>query len=72
VVFLTGGVLGAILVAAAFEWALILLSSLAGASILVEVLTLRRPVAILLFLGLAALGVVVQAVIRRAGKHAES
>lgn len=71
VVFVIGGVLGVILVAAAFEWALILLSSLAGASILVEALSLSRPVELMLFLGALAAGIVIQAAIQRGEKAGE-
>jgi hypothetical protein len=71
VVFVIGGVLGVILVAAAFEWALILLSSLAGASILVEALSLSRPVELMLFLGALAAGIVIQVAIKRGEKAGE-
>jgi len=59
--FLVGGILGAVLVALLFDWALIALSSLAGAALVVQAFELGSLPALLLFAGLAVLGVIVQA-----------
>jgi len=67
--FLVGGILGAILVAAAFDWALILLSSLAGASLVSEALAAGRPAAVILYVGILILGIIVQAALLRQEKR---
>lgn len=68
-----GGIIGASLVAVIFDWALILLSSLVGASIIMEALNLQNPYAWLGLLILCVVGVLVQAGIKtREGKTAES
>jgi len=59
--FLLGGILGVILVVALFDWALIVLSSLAGASVIVQTLPLNPVFAPLLLCGLVAVGIAVQA-----------
>jgi hypothetical protein len=66
IVVLVAGVLGAVLVILALDWTLIVLSSLAGAALVTDALALGPALAQLVFLGLAAAGVVVQAgVLRR-------
>jgi hypothetical protein len=57
-----GGIIGAIFVIAIFDWALIFLSSLTGAVLIVQPLELRPAVAPLVFLGLLIVGIVVQSV----------
>jgi hypothetical protein len=59
-VFVIAGVLAAILAVALFDLALIVLSSLAGADLVVEALHPRPGVAKLLLLGLVAVGIAVQ------------
>jgi hypothetical protein len=59
--FLVGCLLGAIVVLAFFNWALILLSTLIGSTVVVQNLTLDPTLSVLLFLGLCVLGIVVQA-----------
>ena len=59
--FLIGGILGAILVWALFDWALIFLSSLAGASLIVNTLTVQQWLGVLLFIALFVIGVSIQA-----------
>lgn len=61
IVFLVGGVLGAILMLAFFGWGLIILSSLLGAHLIVESVHLPSATKMLLFLGLVICGIVVQA-----------
>ena len=64
-VFIVGGVLGAILLTTLFEWGLILLSSLVGANLaligLQQILSLPDTLAPLALLGLFGLGVLIQA-----------
>jgi hypothetical protein len=58
--FLLGGLLGALLVSTVFDWALLVLSSLAGAALIVQAVQLGPVPATLVFLVLAALGIVIQ------------
>jgi hypothetical protein len=57
-----GGIIGAIFVIAIFDWALIFLSSLTGAVLIVQPLEVGPAVAPLVFLGLLIVGIVVQSV----------
>lgn len=59
--FVIGGLVGAILMVVVFDWALIFISSLAGASLIVHGLSLSPLVETLLFFGLAIFGIVLQA-----------
>jgi len=65
VVFLVGGILGWVFVRTLFEWALILLSSLAGAGLIVAGVggrvALSPGLAFLLVIAVALIGIVVQA-----------
>jgi hypothetical protein len=61
IAFLFGGVIGAILVSALFDWALVILSSLTGATVIAQNVPLDRPVSALLFVVLLVLGLAVQA-----------
>src|SRR5437870_5601495 len=61
IAFLLGGVIGAILVLALFDWALIGLSTLTGATVIVQNVPLERSVSALLFIALLVLGIVIQA-----------
>ncbi len=56
-----GGVIGAILVAALLDWALIILSSLAGATAIVQAIALQPTVETIVFIVLVAIGIIVQA-----------
>ena len=58
--FILGGILGAILVGALFNWSLILLSSMVGASMIVNALDPARGMAAILLIGLTILGIVIQ------------
>ncbi len=69
-VYVIGGVLGAVFVAALFDWALIALSSLAGAALIVQSLDLARPAALLLLLGGIAAGVLIQGRVYRREQRA--
>lgn len=59
--FLIGGIIGAALIASLFDWALIFISSIAGALMVMDVLHLSRLPAALVFLGLLGVGIAVQA-----------
>jgi len=56
-----GGILGVVLVVALFEWALIILSALTGAGLIVQATQFRAPIAGLLFVALLVVGIAVQA-----------
>ena len=60
VVFTIGGILGVILVAFLFNWALITISSLAGASLIVAAFGLTAATAGLVYFGLVIAGVLIQ------------
>jgi Domain of unknown function (DUF4203) len=61
VTFLIGGIVGAILLLALFDWTLIILSAVVGAYLIQHTIVLPQTGATILFLGLAAVGIVVQA-----------
>jgi hypothetical protein len=63
--FIIGGILGALLLLALFDWALIFVSALIGAHLLVRAFVLPQSGATILLLVLAALGVAVQASVLR-------
>ena len=58
--FVIGGVIGAFLMAMLFEWALIALSSLSGAALVVQSLSLERPLSIIVFVAALIMGVAIQ------------
>ncbi len=60
VIFAVGGVIGVILVALLFSWALITISSLAGASMVVSAFGMTAATAGLVFIGLVIAGVLIQ------------
>jgi hypothetical protein len=60
-VFLLGGIIGVILVNAVLDWALIILSSLAGASLLIGALNPPQALGVVAFIILVVIGVSVQA-----------
>ena len=66
IVYLIGGVIGVLLVIFLFDWALITLSSLAGASLITQALVLPAGISAVVFLALVVAGVVIQgAMLRR-------
>src|SRR5213595_2376484 len=70
IIFVVGGVIGAILLLVLFDWALIVVSSLIGAHLIVYQSTIALPQSgsIILFIGLAVVGILVQAAsLRRSG-----
>src|SRR5213079_2817397 len=70
IVFVVGGVIGAILLLVLFDWALIVVSSIISAHLIVSQSTIALPQSgsIILFIGLAVVGILVQAAsLRRSG-----
>ena len=65
IAFIVGGILGVVLVALLFDWALISISSLAGAAMVVRVLPVATATAGLIYLGLLLAGVLIQGSILR-------
>ena len=63
IIFVVGGIIGAILLLVLFDWALIVVSSLIGAHLIVfqGAITLPPSGSTILFLGLAIVGIFVQA-----------
>ncbi len=62
VIYIIGGIIGLILVAALFDWAIIILSVLLGADIIMSVLSIPSSTYYwVIFLGLIVVGIVVQA-----------
>src|SRR5215471_12431009 len=63
VIFVIGGIIGAILLLVLFDWALIVVSSLIGAHLIVfqGAITLPPTGSTLVFVGLAIIGIIVQA-----------
>jgi hypothetical protein len=68
-IWIIGGAIGATLVFALFDWALIVLSSLVGASLAAPALVVEPTVQTLLFFGLALVGIVFQGGLMRRGQR---
>jgi hypothetical protein len=66
--FLVGGIVGLILVVLLIDWALIALSALVGASLIVQSVHLGPQIGVLLFLVLLTVGIAIQASIMRRNK----
>jgi len=58
--FLIGGAIGALLMYAVFNWALIILSSISGAHLIVHPFALQHQVAAIAFIVLAMIGILTQ------------
>lgn len=65
IVFIIGGIVGAILLVMLFGWALIVISSLIGAHLIVSAITLPQTGTLIALLALTAVGIVVQAGLQR-------
>lgn len=61
IVFVVGGIIGMILLLSLFDWALIVMSSVVGAYLIGHTIVLPATGATLLFVGLAVVGIIVQA-----------
>jgi hypothetical protein len=60
IVYLMGGIIGFLLVIFLFDWAIITLSSLAGASLITQALLLPSGIGGVIFLALVIVGIVIQ------------
>jgi len=60
IIFVIGGILGAVLLHMVFDVGLIVLSSLAGSALILEVLHIKDPVRLPLMIVIAIIGIVVQ------------
>ena len=60
IVYIIGGIIGVLLVIFLFDWALITLSSLAGASLITQALILPSGIGGVIFLALVIFGVLIQ------------
>jgi MFS family permease len=67
--YLLGGIIGAALVILLFNWALIILSSLVGASLIVEVIQTNPTLNVIIFVVLFIIGFVIQARMIPEGEH---
>jgi hypothetical protein len=61
VVYIIGGIIGLLLVAVFFDWAIIILSTLMGAEILMPLLHISHSAYWMVFIGLVVAGIIVQA-----------
>src|SRR5881409_500242 len=60
-IFLVGGLIGAVLLLVLFDWALIVVSALIGAHLIQSAIVLPLSGSTILFIGLAIIGIMVQA-----------
>lgn len=70
ITFVIGGILGALLLLALFDWVLILLSSVEGAHLIGNGIVLPPSGGVILFCALAVIGVVVQGSMLRGSRRA--
>src|SRR4051812_12357053 len=70
ITFLIGGIVGALLLLAVFDWVLILLSSIEGAHLVSSGITLPEKGTMILFIALAVVGVMVQGAMFRRSRGA--
>ena len=61
VIFIVGGVIGAVLIAFLFDWALIIISSLAGSSMIINAFHFAKLISVLTLIVLFFIGLAVQA-----------
>src|SRR5438552_18786582 len=69
ITFVIGGILGALLLLALFDWVLILLSSVEGAHLIGNGIVLPEKGSLILFIALAVIGVVVQGSMLRGSRR---
>jgi hypothetical protein len=72
VIFIVGGILGAVLIGVLFDWALIILSSVMGATLITQAVPFDGSVQGPLFAVLLATGLVVQAMLMRRDRSQRS
>src|SRR6476660_9541215 len=70
VTLVIGGILGALLLLALFDWVLILLSSIEGAHLISSGITLPEKGTLILFIALAVIGVIIQGAMLRRSRRA--
>jgi len=70
--FLIGGVIGALLMYVVFNWALIILSSISGAHLIIHPFALSHQMASIAFLALALFGILVQGKVLETSRPSES
>jgi hypothetical protein len=70
ITFVIGGILGALLLLALFNWVLILLSSVEGAHLIASGITLPEKGSLILFIALAVIGLLVQGSMLRRSRSA--
>jgi hypothetical protein len=70
ITFVIGGILGALLLLALFDWVLILLSSVEGAHLITTGIVLPEKGSLILFIALAIIGVIVQGSMLRGSRRA--
>jgi hypothetical protein len=70
ITFVIGGILGALLLLALFDWVLILLSSVEGAHLITTGIGLPEKGTLILFIALAVIGVIVQGSMLRSRRAA--
>jgi hypothetical protein len=69
--FVIGGVVGAVFAVLIMDWAIIILSCLLGAALVVPSLGLRDLTSLLVYISLVTVGVLIQAQLFRGAKHAQ-
>jgi hypothetical protein len=69
ITFVIGGILGALLLLALFDWVLILLSSVEGAHLICTGIVLPEKGSLILFVALAIIGVIVQGSMLRGSRR---
>ena len=70
ITFLVGGIVGALLLLVLFDWALVFLSAVVGAYMIQNTIVLPQSGSTILFIALAAIGVIVQATAMRSRQPA--
>jgi hypothetical protein len=70
ILYIIGGILGVIFLSIFFDWALIIISSLAGASMIAQTVDVAQPVAAAIFVILLVIGIIIQSNdMRKNSKH---
>ena len=70
--FIIGGIIGAVLMFLIFDWALILISSLSGASLIVQTTELGHDMEMLVFTVLVIIGMIIQTILMRQNRRSEA
>ncbi len=72
IIFLIGGILGAVLLLSLFDWALILLTSVEGAHLISSMIVLPQMGCMIVLIVLIVIGVVAQSAMLRQFRRSES